>query len=37
MIAKKYYVVLYMGDNAGDFPIGTKGKDLSLKRKCYHR
>ena len=26
MIAKKYYVVVYMGDNAGDFPIGTKGK-----------
>ena len=23
-IAKKYHVVLYMGDNAGDFPIGTK-------------
>ena len=23
-IAKKYYVVLYMGDNAGDFPIGQK-------------
>ena len=29
MIAKKYYVVVYMGDNAGDFPIGTKGKTLS--------
>ena len=29
MIAKKYYVVLYMGDNAGDFPIGTKGKTLA--------
>ena len=28
-IAKKYYVVLYMGDNAGDFPIGTKGKTLA--------
>ena len=28
MIAKKYYVVVYMGDNAGDFPIGTKGKTL---------
>ena len=27
-IAKKYAVVLYMGDNAGDFPIGTKGKTL---------
>ena len=26
MIAKKYYVIVYMGDNAGDFPIGTKGK-----------
>ena len=24
MIAKKYYVIVYMGDNAGDFPIGTK-------------
>ncbi len=21
-------VILYMGDNAGDFPIGTKGKTL---------
>ena len=29
MIAKKYSVVLYMGDNAGDFPIGTKGKTLA--------
>ena len=29
-IAKKYYVVLYMGDNAGDFPIGTKGKTRIL-------
>lgn len=29
MIAKKYYVVLYMGDNAGDFPIRTKGKTLA--------
>ena len=29
MIAKKYYVVVYMGDNAGDFPIGTKGKTLA--------
>ena len=29
MIAKKYYVVVYMGDNAGDFPIGTKGKSLA--------
>ena len=29
MIAKKYYVVVYMGDNAGDFPIGTKGKPLA--------
>ena len=29
MIAKKYYVVLYMGDNAGDFPIATKGKTLA--------
>ena len=29
MIAKKYYVVLYMGDNAGDFPISTKGKTLA--------
>lgn len=28
-IAKKYYIVLYMGDNAGDFPIGTKGKTLA--------
>ena len=28
-IAKKYNVVLYMGDNAGDFPIGTKGKTLA--------
>ena len=28
-IAKKYYVILYMGDNAGDFPIGTKGKTLA--------
>ena len=28
-IAKKYAVVLYMGDNAGDFPIGTKGKTLA--------
>ena len=28
-IAKKYYVVVYMGDNAGDFPIGTKGKTLA--------
>jgi len=29
MIAKKYSVVVYMGDNAGDFPIGTKGKTLA--------
>ena len=29
MIAKKYYVVVYMGDNAGDFPIGIKGKTLA--------
>ena len=29
MIAKKYYVVVYMGDNAGDFPISTKGKTLA--------
>ena len=29
MIAKKYYVVVYMGDNVGDFPIGTKGKTLA--------
>ena len=29
MIAKKYYVVVYMGDNAGDFPIATKGKTLA--------
>ena len=29
MIAKKYYVVVYMGDDAGDFPIGTKGKTLA--------
>ena len=28
-IAKKYYIVLYMGDNVGDFPIGTKGKTLA--------
>ena len=28
-IAKKYYVIVYMGDNAGDFPIGTKGKTLA--------
>ena len=28
-IAKKYAVVLFMGDNAGDFPIGTKGKTLA--------
>ena len=25
-IAKKYYVVLYMGDNAGDFPSGGGGR-----------
>lgn len=29
VIAKKYAVVVYMGDNAGDFPIGTKGKTLA--------
>ena len=29
MIAKKYYVIVYMGDNAGDFPIGIKGKTLA--------
>ena len=29
MIAKKYYVVVYMGDNAGALPIGTKGKTLA--------
>ena len=29
MIAKKYAIVLFMGDNAGDFPIGTKGKTLA--------
>ncbi|WP_298712325.1 5'-nucleotidase, lipoprotein e(P4) family [uncultured Veillonella sp.] len=28
-ITKKYNVVVYMGDNAGDFPIGTKGKTLA--------
>ena len=28
-LLKKYSVVLYMGDNAGDFPIGTKGKTLA--------
>ena len=28
-ITKKYSVILYMGDNAGDFPIGTKGKTLA--------
>ena len=28
-IAKKYNVIVYMGDNAGDFPIGTKGKTLA--------
>lgn len=28
-ITKKYNVILYMGDNAGDFPIGTKGKTLA--------
>ena len=28
-ITKKYAVVVYMGDNAGDFPIGTKGKTLA--------
>ena len=28
-IAKKYAIVLFMGDNAGDFPIGTKGKTLA--------
>lgn len=28
-IAKKYAVVVYMGDNVGDFPIGTKGKTLA--------
>ena len=25
-IAKNYDVVVYMGDNAGDLPLGTKGK-----------
>ena len=29
VITKKYNVVVYMGDNAGDFPIGTKGKTLA--------
>lgn len=28
-IAEKYDVIVYMGDNAGDLPIGTKGKTLS--------
>ena len=28
-ITKKYNVVVYMGDNAGDFPIGIKGKTLA--------
>ena len=28
-ITKKYAVILFMGDNAGDFPIGTKGKTLA--------
>ena len=28
-IAKKYAIVVYMGDNVGDFPIGTKGKTLA--------
>ncbi|MCR5833792.1 MAG: 5'-nucleotidase, lipoprotein e(P4) family [Selenomonadaceae bacterium] len=27
-IAKKYDVVVYMGDNVGDFPLKTKGKSL---------
>ena len=33
-IAKKYAVVVYMGDNAGDFPIGTKGKTLAERNRC---
>lgn len=28
-ITKKYGIILFMGDNAGDFPIGTKGKTLA--------
>lgn len=36
MIAKKYYVVVYMGDNAGDFPIGTKGKTLAERNSIIN-
>ncbi len=30
-IAADYDVVVYMGDNAGDLPLGTKGKDLETR------
>ncbi len=30
-VAADYDVVVYMGDNAGDLPLGTKGKDLDTR------
>ena len=30
-IAAKYDVVCYMGDNAGDLPLGTYGKDRAAR------
>ena len=32
-IAADYDVVVYMGDNAGDLPIGTSGKSLSVRNQ----
>jgi len=30
-VTRKYDVVVYLGDNAGDLPLGTKGKDLKTR------
>ncbi len=30
-VAVDYDIVVYMGDNAGDLPLGTKGKDLETR------
>ena len=30
-IAKDYDVVVYMGDNAGDLPLGTKGMNRTAR------
>lgn len=32
-VAEKYDVILYMGDNIGDFPLGLTGKDRATRHK----